>query len=849
MKTLALALALAAALPAAAQSRRQALDFLYRHMPHPDRAMHDSAFWGANVDASLRARAEMPWGAQVPMREWLHFVLPVRVNNEDLDLSRPLFYEELKERVKGKTMAEAILEVNHWCHEKVTYRASDARTSSPLSSVSQAIGRCGEESTFAVAALRSVGIPARQVYTPRWAHTDDNHAWVEAWADGRWHFLGACEPEPILDLAWFNVPASRGMMMHTNVFGDYRGPEQVMDRNDYYTTINVTGNYAPTAGTAVTVLDSLGHPVPGATVAFCIYNYAEYYPMARLRADASGTARLLTGRGDMVVWATDGKRFGLQKATAGDSLSVSLAYTPASRATLDFDLTPPPASASLPRATPDQAQENRRRLAAEDSIRNAYTATFATSDQAGRLAKKLGLPAKDVEKALVESRGNHAMLAAWLDSVPRAERRRALDLLLGISEKDRRDVSRAVLDDNLRNTPARTAPLDADLYNKYVLTPRVENEGLTPCKAFFLGAFTPEERAEYREHPQKWVEAVRKHVAERRDGNPKLLRMSPEAVWREGSADALSTSICLVSGLRAFGVPARIDPVTGKTQYASARGAWIDVADSRGAEKADAPGRASARLAVSTVETPLVAEPRYYHHYSLSQVGADLLPRQMEWPEGITVQEWLRQGVRLDPGQYMLTTGQRLADGGVLARSELFAIAPNDTAVSLPFVMRHDDRELQVIGSLDAETQYLPLADCSSRPTSLLSTAGRGYYVVALVADGSEPSAHLLVDLQAVADQYAARPEHVILLYPAGQPPRTLPGASLQAGNIHFGVDLGGRVAEQLRTSLNLPQPLQLPVVAIADSFGRVVFASTGYAINLPDTLLTLLRKLGKYAR
>lgn len=56
----------------------------------------------------------------------------------------------------------------------------------------------GEESTFLVAALRSVGIPARQVYTPRWAHTDDNHAWVEAWADGKWYFLGACEPEPVL---------------------------------------------------------------------------------------------------------------------------------------------------------------------------------------------------------------------------------------------------------------------------------------------------------------------------------------------------------------------------------------------------------------------------------------------------------------------------------------------------------------------------------------------------------------------------------------------------------------------------------------------------------------------------
>ena len=89
-------------------------------------------------------------------------------------------------------MEDAILEVNHWCHEKATYQPSDARTHSPLATVYTAIGRCGEESTFLVAALRAVGIPARQIYTPRWAHTDDNHAWVEAWANGKWYFLGAC---------------------------------------------------------------------------------------------------------------------------------------------------------------------------------------------------------------------------------------------------------------------------------------------------------------------------------------------------------------------------------------------------------------------------------------------------------------------------------------------------------------------------------------------------------------------------------------------------------------------------------------------------------------------------------
>ena len=159
----------------------------------------------------------------------------------------------------------------------MVYRPSDARTSSPLASVKTAYGRCGEESTFTVAALRSVGIPARQVYTPRWAHTDDNHAWVEAWADGEWYFFGACEPEPVLNLGWFNAPASRGMLMHTKVFGRYNGPEEIMLETPNYTEINVIGNYAPTAKAVVTVTDANGKPVSGAKVDFKVYNYCLLY--------------------------------------------------------------------------------------------------------------------------------------------------------------------------------------------------------------------------------------------------------------------------------------------------------------------------------------------------------------------------------------------------------------------------------------------------------------------------------------------------------------------------------------------------------------------------------------------
>src|ERR1035438_5544131 len=135
---------------------REALQFLYAYMPLSDLADYDGDFYLSNVQASFAARDTFSWGKRIPEDIFRHFVLPVRVNNEDLDGSRWVFFTELKRRVRNKSMNDAILEVNHWCHEKVTYKGSDSRTSSPLATVKTAFGRCGEESTFTVAALRSV---------------------------------------------------------------------------------------------------------------------------------------------------------------------------------------------------------------------------------------------------------------------------------------------------------------------------------------------------------------------------------------------------------------------------------------------------------------------------------------------------------------------------------------------------------------------------------------------------------------------------------------------------------------------------------------------------------------------
>ena len=388
--------------------QKEAMTFLYAYMPLADIADHPGEFYLENVDYAFKARAEMPWGKVVPEREFRHFVLPIRVNNENLDDSRKVFYEELKDRVKNLSLYDAVLEVNHWCHEKVIYTPSDARTSSPLASVKTAYGRCGEESTFTVAALRSVGIPARQVYTPRWAHTDDNHAWVEAWVDGKWYFLGACEPEPVLNLGWFNAPASRGMLMHTKVFGRYNGPEEVMYRTPRYTEINVIDNYAPTAKADVTIVDADGKPVADTKVEFKVYNYAEFYTVASKQTDADGKTFLTAGKGDMLVWASKDGKFGYSKLSFGqdNALTVKLDKTAGEAYTLDMDIIPPMEGANMPEVTPEQRAENNRRMALEDSIRNAYVATFMTDESARNFAKEYQLDEDAVAKLLVASRGN-----------------------------------------------------------------------------------------------------------------------------------------------------------------------------------------------------------------------------------------------------------------------------------------------------------------------------------------------------------------------------------------------------------------------------------------------------------
>ena len=809
---------------------REALQFLYAYMPTPDVLDYDEDFYLANIRSAFKAAQEMPWGPAVPDREWRHFVLPVRVNNENLDMSRTAFYDELKDRVKGMSMKDAILEVNHWCHEKVAYQPSDARTSSPLATVSNALGRCGEESTFAVAALRSVGIPARQVYTPRWAHTDDNHAWVEAWADGKWYFLGACEPEAVLNLGWFNAPASRGMMMSTKVTGAYDGTEEVLSRDDIGTVINVTSNYAPVIDNPVVVTDVNGKPAAGATVLYTLYNYAEYYPIARRTADKHGHTNLSTGIGDMIVWATDGKNFGLAKSLRGDTLRIMLDKDASFRGSIDFDIVPPAQSGNMPYVSEEAAKINDLRKNQEDSIRKAYEATFHTPKSASKFCSSVGWD-EDAAQLLFNARGNRALIESFMMGTPEQLKPKAKALLQAMRVKDLHDVTLDVLADHL------STPFSADaLCNAYVLNPRVENEMLTPYKAYFAANIPDALQTEAVDNPAVLARWFADNVSIDNVYNPAGYRTSPASVWKYRIADSRSRDIAFVAACRSLGIPARIDQVSHAVQYANADGKWIDV--DFGSKASDTPQGEKGRV---TLSSEAAKQPKYYSQFTISRINNGV-PQLFEYDEGCVAADINSKGEPLPQGQYILTTGQRLADGSVLSRVSFFGIEPDKTA-NVALDVRSDSSALEVIGSLDAELLYRPL---TGEPQSILSTTGRGYYVLGIIAPGHEPSSHAINDIAAAASQLESDGRKLLLLFPDEATASKFKASDYGhlPSNAVIGSDIDGKIRQAIISGLELPENTPLPLFVVADTFNRIVFNRNGYTINLGEQLHDVLSRV-----
>ncbi len=771
------------------------LRFLYLSLPCSDGGSYPAEFFLSEVRHSLWLREHSPFCSSLPEPLFLLYVLCPRINTEELRPCREQFRKELWERVKGLSGPEALLEVNCWCAEQATYRSTDERTASAAAVYYCGHGRCGEESVFLVSALRSVGIAARQIYAPRWSHCEDNHAWVEAFDGERWRFLGACEPEPVLDLGWFPHSASRAMLEHSRAF--FRGSKEeaaflfpgakkenlVLEGGVAYE--NVTARYAKTGLFRLRVEDTAGLPAAGAKVSLFVLNMAEFFPLTQITADEKGEVALTLGFGSLLVTAQ------WQGQEASRLLDLSEMRTAVLRmgekafqqdVWSDFDFLAP--EAFVPNYIVLSAQQKQQR---EQVL-----------EQAAQLREKR-------DRNVLPPQGEK-------------ERRSFFQL----TEKDRwAPVSEEAIADSLL-AYVWEEEFPKEIFEPYLLCQRIGLEPLAPWRKKALNALPKEKQSSFQKEPEKLWQWICGEFYEDPETYQELLPLPASMLALKGGPLG-GRKVLFVAFCRALGVPARLAPEDSEPEYYQTGSFHRLGVKSAGLLKLCAP-QETAGL--------------FRQNWSLSQWDGtkDRFLSLSDIPAGGS------KSFSLPAGNYRLITTMRKPDGDQLGKAIYFTLSPGETKeFALEF------RSL----ALEDLLEKLPLPEITltslegGQELPVGEALGQAPCIAAWLELGREPTEHILNELRESAEAVKASGLQVHLVMEKKRADPTLekllaalPSAKLWQGNF---VTDGEILSRQLYLDSG-----GLPIIFLKDTGGLVRYACCGYRVGTAELLLRVAAQLEK---
>ncbi len=472
----------------------------------------------------------MPYCRDIPLDVYLDFALPYRVNDESPFLDGEFFTDILKDEVKDKTLEEAIKCVNYRCLSFATYAPADDRTKNALAVYKTGLGRCGEESVLLVTALRSVGIPARQVYSPYWVHCDDNHAWVEAFDGEKWRYLGACEPEDVLDTGWFDYASSKSAIVRYRKFG-FGDREATAVQNRIYETVAVTGRYADVKKVTV-------HTEPFTKVGVYTINYGAPALIDEKRSDRDGKAVFETGKCGLLYFAS------LESGSA-----VSLCGAEDTEVFLDsmenlrfFSYDLPVDKGRVPEKRREKTQDEIKSFEYFDAERRTR---LEKSESASIFGKKAGENYPELEKFMANTEIDDRQKKAVLDT---------------LTLKDFSDVTAETLADMVLAFEYEDN-LPKHIFEKYLLPQRVKNEPLYPFRAFVKDNYRGKIGA--REIYAYALAYPVRFSSECYGGN--LENLTDMMRYKAGCEE--SVDINFVKMCRALGIAAKLDEETGAPCY------------------------------------------------------------------------------------------------------------------------------------------------------------------------------------------------------------------------------------------------------------------------------------------
>ena len=767
---------------------------------------------------------------ELPEEMFLNYILDHRVNEEEVLPCRSFFWNELKDRIEGKNAKDAAIEVNYWCAEEATYHSGDDRTLPALTVYRRGYGRCGEESVFLVNALRSVGIPARQVYVPRWSHCDDNHAWVELWCDGKWYFTGACEPLMILNKGWFTNASSRAMMVHSRLFDLFPAEgEDVIGKEGAAVMLNQTARYARVKTVSVKVTDKEGAAVKGAQEQFLEMNMGEYYPIAKAETDEKGTVSLVTGLGSVRVLAFLPEMEGFAQADldtrAQDEISLTLTGEAVEaedwRAVDVIAPVDTPVNPDMP--TPEQKAEGTRRLNEANKIRKEKKENWVNPELTAFLA---GGDEKELRQAIVDvlSEKDHT------DCVCRVLEEH---LEYGkIYAKEYRDLvwdangtacgeKNCKTEKSVAYTGVSGAENGYNLYINYVLNPRVEDELLRPYRKGILSFFPEEQKAAFRANPAEIWNNIQAHITAYPDNERETVMETPYECLVSGIGTERSQKVLIVAVARTLGIPARLNPDNKVMEY------WVK-------DQFVSVLKQQEGGAVLTLKKEKDAVWNYYQNWTMGRlVGNEYVSLNL------TGRSWDGDNLKLAliPGTYRIITTNRLPNGNQFAWEKTFTIeegGQREETLRLREAQLGDMLERISLPEFEAK-------DSAGNTVTCAELTKGGKKILMWLEESREPTEHILNEMLEHAEKFHEFENSISFMIrtpEAKQDPllakvlKMFPNVSIYYDSFEENIELLGR-----RMYVD---PDKLPLILVTNGESVGIYATSGYNVGTGDMLIRI---------
>ena len=725
------------------------IKFFYGTMPLRDAGEYPFEIFLSYVRHALWLRKTIDWCKKLPEDLFVHDVLYYRINSEDISDCRSFFYEQLKDRIAGLDEYQAAVEINYWCVEHATYEMADDRTAGPMTMYRSGKGRCGEESTFTVTALRSVGLAARQVYTPRWAHCDDNHAWVEVWVNGEWHFLGACEPEEKLDRGWFTGPAGQALLIHSRTFGDYAAGkrEEVIGRDGAVVCHNVTASYTKTRKLRIQVRKQDNTPAAHAQVSVEILNMAEYFPAAVLETDEQGETSIRLGLGDIRLQArSEGKFVERYCNLAEDGVGAADADCAVTLVLKDSEAGMKDALSGvsacewhLAKLCAPKEVVVRESVLSEEEVsrgtRRLADAVKLREERFDQLTRHAIAVHPEEEERMRVAGENAEELTAFLEKDDNPDRKKLLDSL---TKKDNKDLRAEVLEDHLS---AKRGSWPEDIHVQDLLCPRIWLEEIGAYRSYICSVLTAQEQEAFASNPELIWNYVNQNITDIPEEEYNTLCASPIGCLKLKMGSAVSRTILFIAICRSLNIPARLDKSLMVPEY------WAD-----GAFHVPV-SRAQASKGTLLLRNIPGKEWIYAQHWTLGRLEKDHFVTMNH--AGLVFEKETLE-LLLPVGIYRLIAVKRLLNGDQEAAELLFAIEKEkQTELYMPDFEKADgvmpwekNSVLDEIQSCLLRDILLQRADGTLCSLEKLVSGKRS--ILAFLEIGAEPTEHVLNEVLAL---------------------------------------------------------------------------------------------------